>query len=487
MDRRRFLARMASAGVALHMGRSWCGVAEPSQKPNILLVIADDTTWSDVARYGGENVATPTIDHLAAEGMRFRRAYVSMAMCVPCRHELYTGLYPMGSGACWNHSTSREGTESICHHLGGLGYRVGLAGKCHAEPQSVFPFERIAGFESNCVHKDTVSAADVAGITEFMTRSGEAPFCLAVGLVDSHIPWTTGAPEHIEEKGFTLPPTLPDLPAVRKDYVKYLAEVAELDRNVGRVLRALDDAGKRGNTIVVFSSEQGAQFPGAKWTAWEDGLRTALLVRWPGQVKAGSETDALVQYADVLPTLLEAAGGRADLDGTSFLGVLLGGEARHRDYAYAMHNNAASGPPYPVRSVADGRFRYIRNLLPAEEYTQRHMEETMHLNGHPYWQAWKEAAQEEGPARELYLRFRQRPAEEFYDTERDPHCLDNLAGRAEYASVKASLARALEAWMAAEGDPGAALDTPEAYYPRSVKRMREDMRAAQKAAETAKK
>jgi len=484
MNRRRFLKVMSLAGASLYAGKPWCEGAKPEQKPNVLLIIADDTTWSDVACYGGRNAATPNIDGLAAEGMCFRRAYVGMAMCVPCRHELYTGLYPMGSGACWNHSTSREGTESICHYLGRLGYRVGLTGKCHAEPRSVFPFERIEGFEPNCVHKQPVSRADVAGITEFMTRSDTQPFCLAVGLVDAHMPWTTGAPESTDEKERPLPPTLPDLPAVRQDYAKYLAEVAELDRNVGKVLDALDVAGQRDTTMVVFTSEQGAQWPGAKWTNWEDGLRTALVIRWPGRVKPGSETHALVQYADLLPTLIHAAGGRADLDGTSFLDVLLGVKARHRDYAYAMHNNVPEGPPYPVRSVTGGRYRYIRNLTPEAEYIERHMEETIHRNGHLYWQAWKAAAQEQSPARDLFLRYRKRPAEELYDIEEDPHCLDNLAERPQYTRAKADLARALEAWMATEGDPGAPLDTQEAFYPRSLKKMREDLRAARKTGDT---
>ena len=483
MNRRRFLAQMAAAGAALGMENAWCAPETPAPKPNILIVIADDTLHYDLGCYGGRNAATPNIDRLAAEGMRFRKAYVSMAMCVPCRHELYTGLYPLGNGSCWNHSTSFDGVKSICQYLGGAGYRVGLTGKNHAEPYSVFPFEIIPGFEPNCVHNQPVSKADVAGIAEFMTRDDKAPFCLAVGLVDSHIPWTTGDPKQFDKEKTALPPTFPDIPAVREDYVKYLAEVAELDRNVGKVLQALDDAGKRENTLVVFTSEQGAQWPGAKWTNWEDGLRTGMIVRWPGKVKPGSETDALVQYADVLPTLLEAAGGvEAELDGTSFLEVLRGNTDRHRSYAYAMHNNSAAGPPYPVRSVTNGRFRYIRNLLPEAEFIQKHMEESMHKNGHGYWPAWKEAAQEEGRARELFLRFRKRPAEELYDTEQDPHCFDNLAGNPEHAAIQAELTGVLDAWMAAENDPGAALDTQEAFYPRSIKKLREDQRAARKKA-----
>lgn len=478
MNRRHFMTRLSSAGALLFAGSNLCGAQDRPEKPNILLVIGDDTTWADLPCYGGKNVATPNIDALAAEGMLFYNAYTCMAMCVPCRHELYTGLYPLGNGSCWNHSTSRDGVRSICHYLGDLGYRVGLTGKCHAQPKSVFPFEIIDGFEPDCVHKQPTSRAEVAGIEAFMTRNDAEPFCLAVGLVDAHFPWTTGSPETINGDEVVLPPTFPDIPEVRTDYVKYLAEVVELDRNVGRVLKALEDSGKRDDTHVIFTSEQGAQWPGAKWTNWEDGLRTGLIIRWPGKIKAGSETDALVQYADILPTLLEAAGDSdVVLDGKSFLNVLLGTQGWHRDYAYAMHNNVPEGPPYPIRSVTDGRYRYIRNLQPDLEYAERHMEENMHLNGHPYWPAWKKAAEEESRARELFLRFRRRPPEELYDTRKDPHCLNNLADNAEYAAMKFKLSRTLDAWMKAEGDPGAALDTREAYEPRSLQKMMEKARA----------
>lgn len=481
MNRRDFLKRVSMSAATLCGARAWGQAADAAEQPNILLIIADDTTITELGCYGGSRVPTPNIDNLAAEGLRFRRAYVAMAMCVPCRHELYTGLYPMGSGACWNHSTSRDGTKSICHYLGGLGYRVGLTGKCHAEPDGVFPFERIKGFQPFCVHKKPVSRADTAGIAEFMTRRDSQPFCLAVGLVDSHIPWTTGAPEQFDRAAVDLPPTLPDLPEVRNDYVKYLAEVAELDRNAGVVLKALEDAGKRNNTLVIFTSEQGAQWPGAKWTNWEAGLRTGFICRWPGRIAAGDTTDALVQYADVLPTLIEAAGGKVDdLDGASFLDVLLGKSGKHREYAYAMHNNIAAGPPYPIRSVTDGRLRYIRNLLPETEFIQKHMEESIHRNGHVYWQAWKAAAKEPGRARELFLRFRKRPAEELYDTAADPKCLHNLAEDEAFSDAKQRLSRKLDAWMEAEGDPGAALDTQEAFYPRSLRKLREDRKKTRK-------
>jgi len=452
---------------------------ERRPRPNFLLIIGDDTTYEELSCYGGRNVKTKNIDQLAGEGVLFRRAYTAMAMCVPCRHELYTGLYPLGNGSCWNHSISHPGVKSVCHHLGGLGYRVGLTGKRHVDPPSVFPFEFIEGFEPNCIHRARVSRAELGGIKEFMNRSAEQPFFLAVCLTDSHVPWTTGAPAHFDKEKVVLPPIYPDLPEVRQDYVKYLAEVEELDRIVGEVLNALDDSGKADDTLVLFTSEQGAQWPGAKWTNWEAGLRTGLICRWPGKVERRSETRALVQYADILPTLIDAAGGRAELDGTSFLDVLLGKKDKHRDYAYAMHNNVPEGPPYPIRSVTDGRYRFIRNLLPDAEYVEKHMEDVQ-PTWHSYWQPWKKAAEVEGLAQAMFRRFRKRPAEELYDTVADTACLENLAERPGFAEVKGKLSQALDAWMKSEEDPGAALDTEKAFRPLSLAKFHADQRAKRK-------
>ena len=102
------------------------------------MILADDCTHSDLPIYGGVNAKTPNIDRLAKEGLVFNRAYVSEAMCQPCRSELYTGLHPVRNGSAWNHSASRPDATSVAQHLGELGYRVGLAGKVHVQPAKVF-------------------------------------------------------------------------------------------------------------------------------------------------------------------------------------------------------------------------------------------------------------------------------------------------------------------------------------------------------------
>jgi len=455
------------------------GVARAAQRPNFLIIMADDCTYNDLPVYGGVNARTPNIDRLASQGLVFNRAYLGEAMCQPCRAELYTGQYPLRNGCAWNHSASRPTTTSMPVHLGRIGYRVGLAGKMHVGPAKVFPFEKVGGFDPSCVRNPT-RKHDTRGIRDFFARQENQPFCLVVALVEPHVPWVMGDASEYPPKEITLPPNLADTPRTREDYSRYLAEITYMDSQVGDVLRALDASGRASDTLVLFTSEQGAQFPGCKWTNWDTGLHTALVARWPGRVAAGKRTDALVQYADVLPTLLEAAGGDASqhaYDGTSFLPVLLGEKSEHRRYTYGLHHNIPEGPAYPIRTVFDGRYRYIRNLTPGEIYIEKHL---MGIQGdgalnNPYWATWVAEAWNDPHTYRLVKRYVHRPAEELYDTAEDPYELNNVAHEPRHAELKARLGAELDRWMKSQGDPGAAQDTHQAiqaarqgkhlYYP----------------------
>ena len=436
-------------------------------RPNFLLIIADDCTYNDLPLYGGVNARTPHRDRLASEGLVFNHAYLSEAMCQPCRSELYTGQYPLRNGAAWNHSASRPGTVSLPQHLRPLGYRVGLTGKTHVKPADSFPFETVKGFDPNCVNDPTVPH-DLAGIREFMTRRADEPFCLVVALVEPHVPWVMGDASKYPPGDLKLPANIADTERTREDFSRYLAEITYMDAQVGDILGCLADCGRADDTLVLFTSEQGSQFPGCKWTNWDTGLHTALVARWPGRVPVGGRTDALVQYADVVPTLLEAAGGgrasRGTLDGTGFLSVLLGEQDRHRQYVYGLHNNVPEGPAYPIRTVRDGRHRYIRNLAPDEIQIQKWI---MGVKGdgslnNAYWGTWVWGAAEDDRTYDLVKRYTRRPAEELYDTATDPFELENRAADPALAEVKARLSAELDRWMESQGDPGMPEDTMEA-------------------------
>lgn len=457
----RFLLTLFAATLALPL----VGAAKP---PNFLIILADDCTFSDLAIYGGANAKTPNLDRLAGEGLVFERAYVTSAMCQPCRAELYTGLQPMRNGCAWNHSACRPETRSLPHHLESAGYRTGIAGKVHVQPKTCFPFEEVPGFDANAVRAPT-NPHDVAGVKAFMSRDQDKgqPFCLVVGLTEPHVPWVMGDATQYPPATLKLPPNIADTPKTREDFSRYLAEITYMDGQVGEILAALEESGVAQDTLVLFTSEQGSQFPGNKWTCWDTGLHTTLLARWPGKVAAGQRTRALVQYADVVPTLLEVAGVTSEqaFDGTSFAAVLRGKKATHREYAYAAHNNIPEGPAYPIRSVTDGEWRYIRNLRPDEIYIEKHL---MGLLGgatvhNPYWSSWMATALDNDHTYALVKRYMRRPAEQLYHTAADPAEMTNLADAPEHAERKARLSAALEAWLAAQGDPGAALDTAEAH------------------------
>ena len=437
-------------------------------RPNYLIVLADDCTFNDLPVYGGQNAHTPNIDSLASQGLIFNHAYLAMAICQPCRSELYTGQFPLRNGCAWNHSASRSSTRSLPEYLGALGYRVGIAGKVDVFPQKCFPFEDVPGFDSNCVDNPT-KPHSLNGVREFITRKQDQPFCLVVALVEPHVPWVMGDPTKYPPENIKLPVNIADTERTRSDFGKYLAEITYMDGQVGEILAALKAAGLETNTLALFSSEQGSQFPGNKWTCWDTGLHSGLIARWPGEIPAGKRTDAIVEYADVTPTLLQLAGGNPadksyNFDGTSFSGVLLGKQDTHRTFAYGIHNNVPEGSAYPSRTVTDGQWRYIRNLTPNELYIQKYLMGTQGDGGlnNPYWGTWMFTAPNHPKIYRLVKRYMLHPPEELYNTTADPYEMNNLIGDLQFASTKTRLSGELDRWLTSQGDPGAVIDTPQA-------------------------
>jgi len=437
--------------------------AAEQRRPNFLIIMADDCTYNDLPLYGGTNALTPNIDAFAENGLTFNQAYLASAMCQPCRAELFSGKYPLSNGCCWNHSASHTDTRSLPQHLRPLGYRVGISGKVHVRPESAFPFDDVAGFDPNCVRNPT-RPHDLQAVREYISpEKHDSPFCLVIALTEPHVPWVMGDASQYPPKKIDLPANLADTRATRENFSRYLAEITYMDGQVGEILQTLDESGQKENTLVLFTSEQGSQFPGNKWTNWNTGLHTALIAAWPGHIPAGKRTDALVQYCDVAPTLLEAAGAKSDeFDGSSFLSVLRGESDRHRKFVFGMHNNLPEGPAYPIRSISDGTHRYIQNLRPQEIYIEKHlMGNAKHATG--YWSSWMGVDPLTKPQTyELTRRYVSRPEEQLYHTVSDPYELKNLVEEQEYAQTRNELRAALERWMNDQNDPGAPVDTPEA-------------------------
>lgn len=413
--------------------------AQSAQRPNIVLVIGDDHSWHDIGCYGNPQVRTPNIDRLAERGMRFTAAFTATAMCSPTRQQLYTGLFPVRNGAYPNHSQVYPGTKSMVHYFRQLGYRVGLHGKWHIGPPESFPFERVN---------------DVA---EFVNREPLEPYLLVYASNNPHLPWPE--PQGYDPPELKVPPYLVDTPETRQALARYYTEVTMLDEELGQCLKVVEQSGAAERTIFIYTSEQGAQFPFGKWTCYDTGLHVALIVAWPGRVKPGSVSDALVQYVDLVPTLIEAAGGTVPegLDGRSFLNVLLGCEKHHRQYVFGVQTTLGiiAGKPYPIRSIRSQRYKYIMNLLPEATFVNVVTES----DSGGCWESWRARATagDEFAAARVRL-YQHRPAEEFYDLEADPYELHNLAEEAKYREQMDKMRAELLAWMLKQGDRGVATE-----------------------------
>ena len=427
---------------------AWSGQVCRAAPPNIVIVLADDLNADSIGCYGNPDVKTPNIDNLARAGMRFTQATTATAMCAPTRQMLYTGIYPVKNGAYPNHSRVKPGTKSLVHHLRALGYRVGLQGKRHFGPAASFPFAKVG------------AKFNPAAIRKFVTVDREQPFCLIFASSSPHVPWTAGNAKAFNPKELSVPEYWVDTPETRQAMTRYYGEIQDLDRQVGECQRVLRETGRDKDTLFIFTSEQGAQFPGSKWTCYEAGLRVGFIVRWPGTVKAGSVSEAWISYVDVLPTLIEAAGGKEieGLDGRSFHGVLLGKTESHNTVAYGVHTQkgAIGSPPdgFGVRSVRIGQYKYIMNLNHRAPFTNALT--TNDKEG--YWESWLNRAKKDQAAAKLVARYLHRPAEELYDLESDPHELNNLAGDAKYGPIARRLRSHLQGWMKSQGDHGQATE-----------------------------
>ena len=425
-----------------------CGVASgvAAERPNIVFILADDLTFRDLGCYGGQ-AYTPNIDLLAQGGLRFTRCFQAAPMCSPTRHNLYTGLHPVRSGAYPNHAFAKAGTKSIAHYLKRLGYRVALSGKKHIGPRKVFPFEYSGGKNPN-----------LDRIAELFAECAESdvPFCLFACSNEPHSPWNKGDLSRYPAKEILLPPYIAETPVIRQAFGRYLAEVTYFDDQVGQIVALLDQYKLRENTLVMVASEQGNGFPFAKWTCYGHGLQSALIANWPGKIKAG-ETDAMVEYVDVTPTLVETAGGKpaAGLDGKSFLSVLRGKVSIHKHFTYGMMTTRGilnGSDAYAVRTVRGARYRLIWNLNYETRFTNACTQ-----SGH--FRSMVAAAKAgDAKAADLAHRYQNRPQYELYDCVADPWEMRNVASDPRFAHVVREHKEKLETWMASQGDRGVEME-----------------------------
>ena len=350
-------------------------------RPNILLITADDMNWDAVGAYGCPVPGTtPNIDQLAADGMRFEHAHVTIAVCQPSRSVLMTGRYPHKSGGEGFFHLRKPGVPILPGLLRSADYLVGILGKvAHSTPYADFEWDMHADMDQLGMGRNPTVYRQYA--EEFVRRSVHAdrPFFLMVNSHDPHRPfygnvreewYTTVDPPAVPPsrtfaaEDIVTPGHLEDLPDVRLEIAEYYSSVRRCDDTVGDVLDVVAKAGVDENTIVVFLSDNGMAFPFAKTNCYLNSTRTPWIVRWPAGIQPGvSDDDHIVSGVDLLPTLLEAAAIDAPdgIDGRSFLPVCRGESQSGRDHVFTEFHQTAGRGNYPMRCIQTREYGYIFN------------------------------------------------------------------------------------------------------------------------------
>jgi N-sulfoglucosamine sulfohydrolase len=425
-------------------------------KKNVLLIVADDLGLQ-VGCYGDRHARTPHLDALAAGGTRFTHAFASVASCSPSRATLLTGLpthqcgqYGLAHGTHNQHSF--RGVRGLPALLKPAGYKSGVVGKLHVLPKEVYPFDAEIGDPG----RNPVAVADKA--RRFIQSAGEAPFFLLIGYTDPHRAkegfandgkYPGGVPRaKFDPAALSLPAFLPDRPEARAEWAEFYQSVTRMDHGVGLLLKLLDDLKVADDTLVIFLSDNGPPFVGAKTTLYDAGVHLPLIVRRPGQTP-GRTCAAMASWTDIAPTVLDWAGvAKPDkLFGRSLLPVLEQPNPAGWETVYGSHQFHEITMYYPVRMVRTRAHKYLVNLAHGLEYPH-----ASDLWGSPTWQGVLTRGDDRFGRRSV-AGFLRRPKEELYDLAADPDELVNLAGKPSSEAVLADLRAKLAGWREATDDP----------------------------------
>ncbi len=477
MRRREFLRASAAAGLSLATTRTGnAGASVSERRPNILLIVSEDN-GPELGCYGEPHVRTPVLDRLASQGVRFERAFVTQAGCSPSRASFLTGLCPHQNGqiglSTWRFQMYREDTPNVARSLNQAGYRTGIIGKLHINPEEAFPFEFAEIPSANFGRKNLSEYTEAA--SRFFEES-DKPFFLSISYPDAHRPFLRQAGKRpkkpLESDGIKpLRYMGIDSPRLRRDTVGYYSSMERLDELVGDLLASLEGSGKADNTLVVYIGDHGADLLRGKRTCYEGGLRIPMILRWPGHAEVGGVSEELVSTVDILPTFLEAA--KADamdaLPGRSLVPLVLGESVEWRQHLFAEFHVHSAHNYYPQRTVRNDRFKLIWNLLPDQVNPGHDYAIARHYGKEEIDAALAEASEE---VRGAYALMRCPPEFELYDLKEDPYEFVNLAADPAHAGTLESLRKRLLAWRHETKDPF--LD------PAKVLRLRDEIEATKK-------
>ncbi len=447
------------------------GTVAATQKPNILLIIADDL-GPDLGCYGDANKLSPNIDRLAAEGVRFSQAHVTAASCSPSRGSIMTGLYPhqhgMYSLAQQGWARMHDDVPKLPNALKKLGYRTAIIGKTHFEPEEQFEWDfREVDAQKVVMQRDVRWMNAEAG--KWLEASPQdKPFFLVMSYVDPHrgggdgrygsdrnekFPrLRLGLPENpvTPEAVVPVPYLVVDSPEVRTENADYYACIQRLDTGVGELMAMMESRKLLGNTLVAFLGDHGADLTRGKISAYATATHIPMLVRWPGRAEPGLVRDELVSSIDLFPTFVAAAGGRIDdarQTGLPLQPLFKKGTVEWRDALFTEFIAHVPWHYYPRYTILSEGYQMVHNLASDRENP---------LEGHNYCYAWWEAMKpsyEGTPVRAAYDRVERPPEFELFNLRNDPYLIANLAENPEYRRRVEQMARRMKSWREQTKDP----------------------------------
>jgi N-sulfoglucosamine sulfohydrolase len=456
-----------------------CG--KEQDKPNIVLIVSDDHGTNALGCYGNPVIKTPALDALAQKGTRFTNAFCTSASCSPSRSVILSGMHNHANGMyglehSFHHFSSFNHVKSLPVLLAEKNYRTARVGKFHIAPEEVYKFEKVFSSgtanqpDSVSLGRSPVKMAELC--RDFINEKSEKPFFLYFATDDPHrsniylpngeISFDTypepnafgnqknGVPGVHEifykPEEVIVPSFLPNTKECREELAQYYQSVSRLDQGIGKLVEILKSAGKYENTLIIYISDNGVAFPGAKTTLYEPGIRLPCIVKAPGQ-KRGYIQDGLISWTDITPTILDFAmvDYKENFHGRSFKNLVESENSEGWNEVFASHTLHEVTMYYPMRMVRGEKYKLIYNLAHQLPYPF-----ALDLIQSPTWISTEKSNYYGQKTKEQFI---YRPQFELYDLENDPDELVNIAGNPDYQNVLDSMKEKLYNLQKKTGDP----------------------------------
>jgi arylsulfatase A-like enzyme len=431
--------------------------------------------------YGTSWIRTPAFDRVAEQGLLFTRAYTPNAKCAPSRAAILTGRNSWQLEQAANHwcyfpnkfKTYAEALAENGYHVGYTqkGWAPGVAGEIDGKTRQLTgkPFNE----RKLTPPAEHISNNDYAGnFNDFLSeRPDDQPFCFWYGSIEPHRRYEFRAGiekggKRVEQVG-GVPAFWPDNDKTRTDMLDYAYEIEYFDQHLGRMLEILESRGELQNTLVIVTADNGMPFPRVKGQAYEYSNHMPLAIMWPDGIKnPGRVVDDFVSFIDFAPTFLEVAGvdpasaGMQPMTGRDLCDIFAGEQSAanpERDHILLGKERHDVGRPndegYPIRGMVKGDYLYVRNFEPLRWPAGNPETGYLNCDGGPTKTLCIQAGKEPGAEKFWQLSFGKRPAEELYNIEEDPECIENLAGKSEYTPLQKQLSEELKAELIRQEDP----------------------------------